>query len=115
MINNNALLTLDVNLQLDIQKETIIKNGLQLSLSRIQFKLLFYLVCNKKVPISSEELIQYAWGKNDYITKDELYVYICRLRKRIEDDFKNPKLLLSIRRVGYMYYPPQFVELNSKI
>ncbi len=114
MINNNALLTLDVNLQLDIQKETIIKNGLQLSLSRIQFKLLFYLVCNKKVPISSEELIQYAWGTNDYITKDELYVYICRLRK-------GSKMILKILNYFYLFAElatcttHQFVELNSKI
>ncbi|WP_197256470.1 winged helix-turn-helix domain-containing protein [Paenibacillus dendritiformis] len=40
--------------------------------------------------------------------RQELYVYINRLRKKMEDDPKKPKPLVTIKSVGYVLYAKTF-------
>jgi len=90
---------------LDVENELLIKNGLRVGLSRIQFRLLYYLAQHIGQPVSDQDLIDYAWGAEAFISRNYLYVTINRLRSKIEDNLKNPELLLSLRGVGYILYP----------
>lgn len=90
---------------LDFDQQVLIKDKHHIALSRIQFRLLQYLAMNIGKIIPSEELISYVWGTNCLVNKDELYVYINRVRNRLEDNPRKPKCLLSLRGTGYILYP----------
>lgn len=90
---------------LDIESEILTKDGFRISLSRIQFRLLYYLVQHMGRPVSDQDLINYAWGAEPFISRNYLYVTINRLRNKIEDNPKHPEFLLSLRGLGYILYP----------
>jgi len=93
------------NCYLDVENEILVKDNLPIALSRIQFRLLYYLTLHLGHPVSDQHLISYGWGTEAFISRNDLYVYINRLRQRIEDDPKKPECLLSLRGVGYVLYP----------
>lgn len=89
---------------LDVEKEIIVKDNLPISLSRIQFRLLYYLAQHMGQPVSDQQLVNYAWGTEAFVSRNDLYVYINRLRQRLEDNPKKPECLLSLRGIGYVLY-----------
>lgn len=90
------------NCLLDLEREELVKNGLAIALSRLQFRVLFYLVQQRGKPVSAAQLLQYAWGSESCTNRNELYVCINRIRNRLEANPHSPELLLTIRGVGYM-------------
>jgi DNA-binding response OmpR family regulator len=103
--NTNFKIAVGNNCFLDLNFETLIRDNMVISLSRTQFRLLYYLVQHLGKPVKSEELIAYAWGEFSTSKLCDLYVYINRLRQRIGDDTAKPKFLLTIRNIGYILYP----------
>lgn len=91
-----------------------IKDGLAIALSRTQFRLLHLLAQNLGRPVSSRDLIIYAWGDEESIDKNDLYVYISRIRQRLENNAKNPQFLLSLRGVGYILLPVTSLTAPSR-
>ncbi|XYJ24245.1 winged helix-turn-helix domain-containing protein [Bacillus velezensis] len=67
-------------------------------LSRIQFRLLYYLALHSNKPVSKATLIKYAWGEEHFASKNNLYVYINQIRKLVERDTKRPKHILCLRK-----------------
>lgn len=75
--------------------------GENLDLSPTEYHLLEILARNKERVLSREELLAKGWGYylGDSRTVD---VHISRLRRKIEEDPENPKLLHTVRGRGYM-------------
>jgi DNA-binding response OmpR family regulator len=103
--NKQPILLGDEKFYLDVEKKVLVKDNLPIALSRIQFRLLYYLAQYLGNPVSDQELISYAWGSDTCVSRDNLYVYINRLRQKIEDNPKKPECLLSLRGIGYVLYP----------
>lgn len=87
---------------LDLHGQRLVQNGVSISLSQIQFRILQYLVQHLERPVRAEDIIRYAWGTEHTGSKSELYVYISRLRTRIGDNARLPRLLIGIRGYGYL-------------
>ncbi len=68
-------------------------------LTKVESKLMYQLVINKGNVVTVSALSKAIWG-NDYAIKD-IKVYIYRLRKKFEHDFKNPRIILSKPGIGY--------------
>lgn len=87
---------------LDRVREVVVKNNIPIALSHIQFKILDYLARNMGRPVRTEDITEQVWGHGSLMTKDEVYVQICRIRSRL-DDGKNPSVrLVTIRGFGYV-------------
>ncbi|MDR1830008.1 MAG: response regulator transcription factor [Candidatus Fibromonas sp.] len=85
-------------IKLDFKKYEAIKNGEFLDLNAREFQIL-HLFCKRSGEvISREELIQLIDSSSNSRTIDN---YIVKLRQKIEDDPENPRLILSIRGMGY--------------
>jgi len=85
-------------IKLDFKKYEAVKNGEFLDLNAREFQIL-HLFCKRSGEvISREELIQLIDSSSNSRTIDN---YIVKLRQKIEDDPENPKLILSIRGMGY--------------
>jgi DNA-binding response OmpR family regulator len=85
-------------IKLDFKKYEATKNGVSLDLNAREFQLL-HLFCKRRGDvISREELVQLIDSSSNSRTIDN---YIVKLRQKIEEDPENPKLILSIRGMGY--------------
>jgi DNA-binding response OmpR family regulator len=71
-------------------------------LTKIPMRLFAYLIYNANRPISIAELIQFTYGRQaDPETDGTIRVNITRIRKMIEEDFSNPKILKTVRKNGH--------------
>jgi len=100
--NNNKENSIKIGpLEMDFERQTVSLWGKNLDLSPTEYHLLEILARNKERVLSREELLAKGWGYylGDSRTVD---VHISRLRRKIEEDPENPKLLHTVRGRGYM-------------
>ncbi|WP_430090219.1 winged helix-turn-helix domain-containing protein [Paenibacillus cisolokensis] len=92
---------LDHGCYIDLEQSIFMKNGLPCSLSRLELRLLQRLAHNLNEIVPSESLYKYMWLNDVHLDLHLLYVYINRVRNKIEDHPRAPKYIISIRGVGY--------------
>jgi len=100
--NNNKENSIKIGpLEMDFERQTVSLWGKNLDLSPTEYHLLEILARNKERVLSRGELLAKGWGYylGDSRTVD---VHISRLRRKIEKDPENPKLLHTVRGRGYM-------------
>ena len=68
----------------------------------MEYKILLMLATHPKTIFTREEILANIWDVNEiYVNDNTLTVYIKRLREKIEDDAKEPKIIKTIRGLGY--------------
>ena len=78
------------------------KNGKDLFLSALEYRLLLIFVNNRRVVLSRTQLLQSLWDfAGEFVNDNTLTVYIKRLRNKIEDDPCNPMIIKTVRGLGY--------------
>ncbi len=88
-------------LKVDFLQYECYKNELLIKLTKYEFGLLKYLIKNRKRVIDRDELLDKVWGDDVIVTPRTIDTHIANLRKKIEDDPSDPKLILNVRGVGY--------------
>jgi len=76
-------------------------NGNLIDLRPREFELLYFLCDNAGNLVSRDELFDQVWGYSFVGSSKTLDVHIQRIRERIEEDPKNPKILTTVRGMGY--------------
>lgn len=80
------------------------KNGEPLELTAAEYKLLCLFMRNPNTMLTKEQILNKLWDCNgNYIDSSTLTVYMRRLRMKIEDDPGEPKMLLTVRGMGYKW------------
>jgi DNA-binding response OmpR family regulator len=93
----------DDRLEIDIEKHRVLLEGVQVKLTPVEFRLLAYLASNAGRALSFGQILDNVWG-NEYKGNDDyVHVYVSHLRNKIEKDSKNPRYILSIHGVGYIF------------
>lgn len=91
------------NLSIDFLKHEVIRNGEKVDLTLKEFELLETLVQNRGKVLTRDMLLDKIWGY-EYIGETRTVdVHIRHLRKKVEDDDKNPKYIETIRGIGYRF------------
>lgn len=90
--------------ELDSEKKEIKKNGEIIKLTAAEYMILAFFIKKRGYIIPREELLtQGSFENEEYNFDSSLAVIINRIRKKIEDDPKNPKYLQTIRGMGYKF------------
>lgn len=80
------------------------KNGELLELTAAEYKLLCLFMRNPGTVLSKEQILDKLWDcEGNYVDNNTLTVYIRRLRMKVEDNPGMPKMLLTVRRMGYKW------------
>lgn len=90
-------------LEVDFMQYLCRKSGKEVNLTAHEFELLKYLIRNRGQVINRDELLDNVWGKDVYVTPHTVDTHMANLRKKIEDDPSSPRLIISIRGVGYKF------------
>ena len=68
----------------------------------MEYKILLILATNHKTVFTREQILADIWDVNEeYVNDNTLTVYIKRLREKIEEDPSSPKIIETVRGVGY--------------
>ena len=86
----------------DTEKGTAMKNNKDLFLSALEYRLLLAFINNRGIVLTRERLLDSMWDvAGAYVNDNTLTVYIKRLREKIEDDPAEPKIIQTVRGIGY--------------
>lgn len=90
------------SLMVDTDKGTVTRDGQDLYLSALEYKLLLVFLGNRGQVLTRNKLLEEIWDSGgDYVGDNTLTVYIKRLREKIETDPQNPQLIKTVRGLGY--------------
>lgn len=80
------------------------KNGKLLDLTAAEYKLLCLFMQNPNMVLTKDQILDKLWDcEGNYIDSSTLTVYMRRLRLKVEDNPGEPKMLLTVRRMGYKW------------
>ena len=88
-------------LEINTETKVVLKNGIQVSLTAKEFKILETLFKRPKKIFTREELLEIVWGYEYVGDSRSVDMTIMRLRKKVEEDSENPKYVKTIYGFGY--------------
>ena len=90
------------DLSVDTDKGTVTRDGKEVYLSALEYKLFLVFLNNRGQVLTRDKLLEEIWDSaGDYVGDNTLTVYIKRLREKIEPDPQNPVYIRTVRGLGY--------------
>jgi two-component system response regulator MtrA len=89
------------DLRLEPASHEVWIRGEQVSLTRLEFNLLYCLAVRVGKVLTREDILRLVWGENEAIDLRGIDAHIRRLRAKIEDDPDEPRRILTVHGVGY--------------
>lgn len=100
--NNNLDVINIYNITIDLKQAKVFKNNKDVGLTALEYKILLSLALNPNQVFTREKLLADIWDVNEeYVYDNTLTVYIKRIREKIEDDISEPKIIQTVRGIGY--------------
>jgi len=97
---NSDIVTIG-DLELDVAGHEVRRGGERINLTPLEFELLLALASRPEQVFTREMLLEQVWGYQYKADTRLVNVHVQRLRAKIEEDPDNPKLVLTVRGVGY--------------
>ena len=104
--NDNHSLSTDYDdghLKIDFEKHQVLINKKRINLTPTEFRLLAYLEENAGRVLTFANILQHVWGNEYQGSDDYVHIYVSHLRNKIEEDTKQPRYIISVRGVGYLF------------
>ncbi|KAF1718786.1 two-component system response regulator OmpR [Pseudoxanthomonas wuyuanensis] len=93
--------------RLDLGRRELSRDGQPVRLTSGEFAVLAVLLRHPRQPLSRDRLMSLARGREHEAFERSMDVTIARLRRLLEDDPRQPRLIQTVWGVGYVYVPPE--------
>lgn len=101
--NNGKIQIQDVTIY--PQEAKVFKKDELIFLTALEYKILLILFMNPGKVFTRDSILANIWDTDEeYVNDNTLTVYIKRIREKIEDDPANPRIILTVRGIGYKAY-----------
>ncbi|WP_173047241.1 response regulator transcription factor [Nitrospira sp. KM1] len=87
--------------QMDLDRHEVRVNGKLVKLTPKEFQILRCFLESPSRLFSRQDMLNCVWGEGYALEQHALDVHICSLRQKIEDNPAKPKLILTVRGIGY--------------
>jgi two-component system, OmpR family, KDP operon response regulator KdpE len=94
-------------LELDLDRRTLTKSGVEVHLSPTEFDLMAFFFRHPGVPVTHARLLRAVWGPEYGNELEYLRSYVRMLRKKIETDPAHPEYILTEPWLGYRFRDPE--------
>jgi len=91
------------NVRMDVDRHTVSVGGIETPMPLKEFELLELLLRNAGRVLTRGQLIDRVWGSDYFGDTKTLDVHIKRIRSRIEEDPSQPRMLVTVRGLGYRF------------
>ena len=88
---------------MDLARKAVTKGGVAVALTAKEYALLHLLVTHRGKVLTHRQLLRDIWGPNAEEQTHYLRVYVDRLRRKLEQDQKHPRLFKTVPGVGYRF------------
>jgi two-component system KDP operon response regulator KdpE len=99
--SNPVITTGDVTI--DLARHVVTRDGEEIKLTATEFGLLAFLAANEGRVLTHRSILEHVWGWAEGDNVEYLRVYMMQLRKKLEDDPRHPRFLLTEPGVGYRF------------
>jgi DNA-binding response OmpR family regulator len=93
------------DISIDLRGTTVTRGKERVYLSAREFQLLRYFTKHPGTTLSREELLREVWGYRYGTFSRTVDVHVASLRQKLERDSKRPKLILTVKKMGYKFTP----------
>ncbi|MGE5358095.1 MAG: response regulator transcription factor [Bacteroidales bacterium] len=93
------------DVELDFARAEVRRNGVPVTLTALEFKLITTLVRSRGRVFTRQQLLDAAWGTEVAITERVVDNQVMNLRRKIEADSANPRHIVGVRGIGYRFEP----------
>jgi two-component system alkaline phosphatase synthesis response regulator PhoP len=93
------------SIRVDLRGTSVTRNGKVVPLSAREFQLLRYLVEHPGTTISRDVLLKEVWAYSTEAFTRTVDVHVASLRQKLEEDPKNPSLIVTVPGLGYKLTP----------
>lgn len=91
------------NLEIHTNEAKVYKNGKDVFLTAMEYRLLLILLHNRRHILTRTQLLEEIWDvSGDFVNDNTLTVYIKRLRDKIEESSDDPVIIKTVRGLGYV-------------
>lgn len=99
---NNSNLIKIKDITIDLNQAKVLKKGIDVMLTALEYKIFITLALNPNIVFTREKILADIWDVNEeFVNDNTLTVYIKRIREKIENDPANPRIIETVRGVGY--------------
>ncbi len=91
------------SLDIDLSRHYVARNGNEIKLTATEYKLLAYLINNAGRVLTHQTILKQVWGMEYMDNIEYLRVFISQLRRKLEDNPKEPRFILSEPGIGYRF------------
>jgi len=89
-------------IRIDTAKAKVFRDGAEALLTAMEYRLLLTFAQHKGQILTRKQILENLWDvAGDFVNDNTLTVYIKRLREKLEDDPQNPKVIQTVRGIGY--------------
>ncbi|HYN03762.1 MAG TPA: response regulator transcription factor [Vicinamibacteria bacterium] len=90
-------------IEVDLRGARVLRAGRPVAMSPQEFQLLRCLVEHEGTPLSRDQLLDRAWGRDAMPTARTVDVHVAGLRRKLETDPHRPTLIRTVHGVGYVF------------
>jgi DNA-binding response OmpR family regulator len=88
-------------LEIDFKTYNAFSDDQPVQMSHKEFEVLNFLWKNRNKTVSRDDLLTEVWGQEIHTTTRTIDNFILKLRQKVEPDFNNPKVILTVHGIGY--------------
>jgi len=91
------------DVEVNFKKYETKKRGQPVSLTALEFSLLWFLIKNSGQVVRRDAILDAVWGDDVFVQPRTVDKHIAELRRKLEDDPPDPKHIVGVRSVGYKF------------
>jgi len=91
------------DLQVYYKGHQVLKNGQNVKLTTLEFTLLKYFLQNDGKVLSRDDILDAVWNDNVVVEPRTVDAHVAHLRRKIEDNPKDPQWIIGVRGIGYKF------------
>jgi len=92
---------------LNPETATLIVNNLPVECTAKELELLQFFCKNPNRIFTTSQLYELVWGNDVYGEEKTVTIHISKLRKKLGDDTRKPRIIVNLRGIGYKFIPPK--------
>ncbi len=90
------------NIKINLNDATVYKDNEKVFLTALEYKILLILFMHPGRVFTRESILAEIWDtEEEYVNDNTLTVYIKRIREKLEEDPTDPKVIITVRGLGY--------------
>lgn len=89
------------------ESATLIVNNQPVECTAKELELLYFFCKNPNRIFTTSQLYEFVWGNDVYGEEKTVTIHISKLRKKLGDDTRKPRIIVNLRGIGYKFIPPK--------